>query len=63
MSTLEKIRFQEMINNMLNNNKIFVIERPEQAGSQTKECDILRQIYEKTTFWEREIKHNIVDMK
>lgn len=53
MTEKEKDRYQEMINNMITNNKVFVIERPEQAGSQTKECDILKQMYEKTTFWER----------
>jgi hypothetical protein len=64
MDELTKTRFQEMLNNMLTNNKIYVIERPEQVSSQTKECDILKQAYEKTTFWKRDIKsNNIVDMK
>lgn len=47
---------------MLENNKVFIIEKPDQVGTQTKETDILRQIYEKTKFWEREVKNGVVDM-
>jgi hypothetical protein len=30
---------------MINNNKIFIIERPEQAGNNSKESDILKNVY------------------
>jgi hypothetical protein len=47
---------------MLAKGKIFVIEKPEQANNQTKESDLLRKISEKTTFWERKVYTNVVDM-
>ncbi len=47
---------------MITNNKIFIIERPEQAGNNSKESDILKNIYEKTQFWERNAQRNVVDM-
>lgn len=47
---------------MINKGKIFIIEKPEQAGHQTRENNILQQIYDKTTFWERSITKNVVDM-
>lgn len=47
---------------MINNNKIFIIQRPEQPGNNSKESDILKNIYEKTQFWERSAEKSVVDM-
>lgn len=41
---------------MITNKKIFIIEKPEQVNHQTRENDLLRQISEKTVFWERNVK-------
>lgn len=62
MTNEEKNRYQEFIDHMLENKKVFIIEKPDQVGTQTKETDILRQIYENTNFWEREVKNGVVDM-
>lgn len=51
-----------MIDHMIKSNKVFMIEKPDQAGITTKESDVLKQIYDKTTFWVRNIQNNVVDM-
>lgn len=55
-------QLEEMINEVIVKKKIFMIKRPEQSGNKAPESGILKQIYEKTNFWVREIKENIVDM-
>lgn len=50
---------------MLKNDKIFLVERPKSVGQCTLPSTILQQIYDKTTFWERDLSktnRNIVDM-
>lgn len=63
MTEIETAQYHEIIDHMLANKKVFSIERPEHANNQTRESDLLRQIYEKTTFWVRPLNGNIVDMK
>lgn len=63
MTEKEAAQYQEIIDHMLANKKVFFIEKPEQANNQTRESDLLRQIYEKTTFWERPLQGKLVDME
>ncbi len=51
-----------MIDHMIKNGKVFMIEKPDQAGITTKDSDILKHIYDKTAFWVRNIHNNVVDM-
>ena len=63
MGEKEAAHYQEIIDHMLANKKVFFIEKPEHANNQTRESDLLRQIYEKTHFWERPLYGKTVDMR
>ena len=62
MEPKEKIYYQELIDDLLVNNKIYFIEKPKDIHSKTQECNILHQIYANSSFWVRPIKKNVVDM-
>jgi hypothetical protein len=43
---------------MIDKAKIFVIERPDKIGDQTRDNNMLQQIYDKTEFWVRPYSSN-----
>ena len=51
MGTTEKAQYQELIDELLENNKIYFIEKPKDIHAKTLECNILHQMYANSTFW------------
>jgi len=47
---------------MIENKKIFSIPKPSKSGVNTIENNLLQEIYDKSTFWERNLENNVADM-
>lgn len=62
MTAKNRLYFQEFINNMIENNKVFIIEKPKAAGNETQSNNILQTICDKTEFWERKMIGSCADM-
>ena len=53
MGTSERSQYQELIDDFLENNKIYFIEKPKDAHTRPMDCNVLHQIYANCSFWVR----------
>ena len=61
MGPRKKDKFQSVLDELLASGRIYFIERPRTRNQNTLDSPILQQIYDSSSFWERDVT-NIVDM-